>query len=129
MNNNTGVQKPQTEFKRTDNFLSVYANNFQLESTAIDMKFIFGTTSQSPGKVTVEQHTSVNMTWVQAKLLSFYLNVNLAAHEMENGKISIPHSVIPAEPQPIPKEFKDQPFHKQVRAMVVKMREEFIANL
>lgn len=75
----------------------VYANNVRFEMTAWDLRVLFGqlastTISGEPG---VDWHTDVTIPWIQAKLMHFYLGVNLALYETENGTIKIPTSVLP----------------------------------
>lgn len=119
---------PQPDVVRTEDFASTYSNNVQFEQNALDLKVIFGALDLRGGKITIEQHTSVTMSWVQAKLLSFFLNVNLVAHEAENGKIKIPSKMLPPMP-PLPRELENNPQVKAVVEVIRKMREEFIANL
>jgi hypothetical protein len=92
------------EFRRNESFLYKYANNIQLELSVWDMKLVFGEfnqyAGQQAGQEVVEQHTAITVPWAQAKLLSLYLQLNLAFHEKTNGKISIPPSLIPTFPMP-----------------------------
>src|SRR5438270_12412186 len=92
---------PPVKFEHTQDFESRYANNVQSEHSVWDFKVIFGTLDQSVQPNRVMQHTSINLPWLQVKLLSYYLNVAVAIHETENGKIKIPASVMPPNPETI----------------------------
>lgn len=90
---------PLLEFVRDpEDFAALYANNVQAESSVWDLKVIFGILDQSSQPPKVVQHTSINLPWAQIKLLSFYLRVNLAIHEAQNGKVLTPPSIMPPDP-------------------------------
>ena len=80
-------------------------------------------------KIVVEQHTAMNIPWIQAKLMIYYLKVQVAIYEQQHGPIRIPTSVLPPEPPPLPGQFKDNPVAESVRALVLKMRAEYLASL
>ncbi len=126
------VEQPQAappmEFSRADDFASVYANNVQFELSVWDFKLIFGEIDQRTGKVAVEQHTSVTLPWLQAKLFQFYLQVNLAVFEVQNGKIKVPKELLPPLP-PLPEELANNPQMKSAFDLIKKLHEEFIASL
>lgn len=128
MDEETGAT-PVQEFRRAEDFSSVYANNLQFELSAWDLKMIFGELDQRGGKVAVDQHTSVTLSWLQAKLLNFFLEINLAVHELEHGKIKIPKNLLPPVPAPPLGELADVPQAKPIFELITKMREEFIAGL
>jgi hypothetical protein len=77
-----------------DEISSDYANNVALEQTVWDLKLIFGEYSQRLEGV--EWHTSITMPWAQAKLLSHYLQANVAVWELNHGPKAIPEAMIPA---------------------------------
>jgi hypothetical protein len=78
----------------------VYADNAFFETSVWDLKVIFGQLEQHTGKVNIDWHTAVTMPWLQAKLLSYYLRVNLAAYELAHGNIKVPSNVQPPTPEP-----------------------------
>lgn len=119
----------QSEFERDEDFLSVYANNVLFEPSVWDLKMIFGQLDQSEGRAVVEQHTAVTIPWAQAKVLSYYLQVNLTAYEIENGRIAIPTGVLPPEPGPIPPELEGNQQAKAIREAAIRLREQFLASL
>src|ERR1035438_3703331 len=90
---------PVSEFTRTDEFATLYANNVVLETSAWDLKLIFGQLDQSGHKARVEQHTAITIPWMQARVLSYMLQVYLAARVMDFGPIPVPSSVMPPSPQ------------------------------
>jgi hypothetical protein len=88
----------QTNEDRPDEISTDYANNFAIEGTLWDLKALFG--EYSGRSKSVEWHTEITMPWATAKLLAHYLQVNVAIYEIENGKVRIPPSAIPAPPPP-----------------------------
>jgi hypothetical protein len=113
---------------RSEDFMSYYANNVQIQANAFDMKVIFGLLDQSGGKVVVEQFAEVSMSWIEAKLLSFFLQTQIAAHELEDGKILIPPRILPEEVKALPPELADNPMAKQAQDFYSKLRESLIAS-
>jgi hypothetical protein len=120
---------PPLQFERGDDFESLYANNVQFELSSWDLKMIFGQLDQSGGRVTVKQHTAITIPWTQAKLGLYFLQANIAAYEIIHGKIKVPSDVLPPElPPPLPGTENEEPA-KTVREMLLKLREQFLANL
>ncbi len=103
-----------------------YANNTAFEATVWDLKLIFGEWSQRAGSV--ECHTSITIPWAQAKLLSYFLEANIAAHEIVHGKIKVPESVLPPPATPPSGEVADAKAH-EVFKMIEEHRELFIQRL
>jgi len=107
-------EKPDTEqtnpFIRSEDFEERYSNNVQFEPSAWDLKLLFGQLDQSAGAeaTVVRQHTSMTITWVQAKILSYFLQVNIRAHEIDNGRIVVPTRVLPPDPEALPLEEADE---------------------
>lgn len=124
----------QVEFKRLEDFTSLHANHVYIESSAWDLRLIFGELDQgipgqaTPGKEVIEQHTAISIPWPQAKLFSHILRVHIAAAELENGKIPIPSRVIPPEAT-LPPNMEDNDVARAIRELANKMRAEFIAGL
>jgi len=119
---------PKIDFVRREGFRSVYSNNIQFESFPADLNIIFGEQSVVEGKPIVEQHTAVRVTWTQAKLLAYFMNVQVAAYEREHGKISIPKALLPTIAK-MPEALAANPDAQAILELVNKMREEFIASL
>lgn len=117
---------PAVEFRRSEDFTSVYSNNALFEASIWDLKVILGILDQTGGKVAIEQHTAVSMPWMQVKLFSYWLRLNIAIYETNNGKIHIPEVVRP----PVPPE----PESKDAQSMAVfeiakKVHLEFMGSL
>jgi hypothetical protein len=136
-NTPTGIPVPVQglqEIRRDQNFISVYANNVQLESNAFDVKMVFGILDQSgatklPPILAVDQHTSVSISWPEVKLLIFFMQLHLAGYEAENGKVKVPLNAIPPEPPPVlPPQFDNEAGRKGID-LIRKMRAEFVASL
>lgn len=120
-------KRKNPELRPTEDFTAVYANNVNFEATAFDLKILFGELNQSFETLTVDQHTSVTMTWLEAKLLLHYLSVQLAAYEIGNGKIVVPQAILPPEPPPPTLEQQNEdPKALQVYETLIKMRREFV---
>jgi hypothetical protein len=100
MNDETTQQElPKTVRETmTEDFASVYANNFHFELSYWDLKIILGQLDQSRGNQEVDWHTSVTMPWSVAKLFSYLLRLNIAIYESNNGPIRLPESALPAAP-------------------------------
>jgi hypothetical protein len=80
-------------------FDSVYANNTSLELSAFDLKIIFGQLEQHTGKSLVDWRTAVTLPWSQAKILSCFLQAQIAWYERAFTPIVVPSSVRPAAPE------------------------------
>lgn len=84
----------------TEDFASVYANNFHFEISAWDLKIILGQLNQAAGKSGIDWHTAVTMPWGAAKLLSYLLRLNIAIYESNNGLIRMHPGTVPEAPIP-----------------------------
>jgi len=73
---------------------SVYANNHMVEISFWDLKVLFGQVEQHP-KFNINYHTAVTMPWAQAKLLGYYLRLQVAWHEAVNGEVKLPSNLVP----------------------------------
>src|ERR1700683_826897 len=96
-------ESPNSFFTRHENFESWYANNVQFHPSEWDLKLIFGELDWPPdakGRVVVQQHTAISMSWRQAKILNYFLSLQIEFHESQMGKIGIPQSIMPPEPDP-----------------------------
>ncbi|HWC98697.1 MAG TPA: DUF3467 domain-containing protein [Candidatus Sulfopaludibacter sp.] len=73
----------------------MYANNVRFEMTAWDLRIFFGQLVAG-GAAEIDYHTDVTIPWSQAKLMHLYLGVNIMLYERDNGRITIPKSVLPS---------------------------------
>ncbi len=123
------TETPQGIFKRTADFVSRYANNVRLETYATDMKLIFGQSDMSSGSEAIEQHTAITLAWVQVKLAIYFLQINVAAYEIENGPIRMPAVLTPPPfPDEGTAEWPKDPLQQEVFTKLRQMRDEFLAS-
>ena len=116
-------------YESAEDFSESYANNVYFESSAWDLKLIFGQLDQGEGKVKIVQHTAVTLPWTQVKLLSYWIKGHLQAHEMANGKVQIPPSIFPPElPPPTEKLKKSDPNVEAIYALFNRLRNELVSD-
>jgi hypothetical protein len=82
---------------KVDQIAAAYANSFAIEPTVWDVKARFG--AYSDQSKSIDWHSETTMPWATAILLAHYLQLNIALYELENGKIRVPMSAIPALPK------------------------------
>ena len=124
----TDEQQIPATFTRHENFESWYSNNIQFKPTEWDLKAIFGEMEQqSDGSIIVQQHTAIVLSWLQAKIMYYFLGMQLGAYELAHGKIPIPPSVMPTEPAP-PTGNLDTPDTRILYEFMKKFRKQFIAS-
>jgi hypothetical protein len=132
MPDESSSQAPQQEvvFQRHENFESWYANNVQFVASEWDLKLIFGEIEpQRDGKtVFVQQHTAIVQSWLQVKLMYYWINIQLAVYEMAHGPIQIPLSVMPPEPSPPDGNLKDDPVAQRAYEYIKKAREVLLSG-
>ncbi|MGO9403751.1 MAG: hypothetical protein ACLPVW_09815 [Terriglobales bacterium] len=141
---NEEASKPKTQeeqkkpagvvHKRGEDFIDRYANNTFFESSAWDLKVIFGSVDQSIAPNHVTQHTGISLSWAQVKVLIFLLRFQMIAHEARLGKVRLPPGIINPIPAIPPADIKaflgthggsgDIEAYKKARALY----EEFIAT-
>ena len=104
-----------------------YANNTMFEPTIWDLKLIFGEYSQRTQSV--EYHTSITVPWLQAKMILYFLQANIAAHEAVYGKVRIPPEATPPEwTAPTPEQAESQPKSQEIFETLKKLRQQFLDN-
>ena len=108
-----------------DDIAVEYANNAAFDATVWDLKLIFGEYSERAKGI--EWHTSVTIPWALAKLMIYYLQVNVAAHEASIGKVNFPLSMLPP-PAPEPSDADDKRAHA-VFEIIQTHRAKFIESL
>jgi hypothetical protein len=64
---------------------------------------------QSTGTSEVDWHTALSIPWLQVKLVAYYLLVQAAWYEIQNGPLKIPSYVMPAKPTPPPEDVATDP--------------------
>jgi hypothetical protein len=102
------VAQQPLQMRQSKDFVSRFATNVQFDLSVWGLRLIFGEFLNENGQPIVDQHTSMHMPWLQAKLLIAYMELNLAGYEAENGTINIPSRFLPV-PAPPPEELKANP--------------------
>lgn len=80
------AEKPQSV--RSADYVSVYANNAQLQMSAFDARIIFGEVSADTQQI--EQKVSVIMSLHHAKVFAQMLFDNLKNYEEQVGELKLP---------------------------------------
>lgn len=118
--------KPNTVEANEDEITSDYANNVYYLGTIWDLKLLFGELSSIKGDI--DWHTSITLPWAAAKLMSYYLTINVAAHEAQSGPIKVPKAMLPPPPPPIREEDKNNESVKALIEFINETRKKFIAG-
>lgn len=124
----TPPQSGFSGFVRANNFVNLYANNFQIEQTAFDLRINLGELAGDNSHY-VEQRASLTIPWVTAKMLIYYLQVHIASFELVNGKIQIRSDLIP---KPIEEPPQGQENDAQIRELfktMEELRQKFVSSL
>jgi hypothetical protein len=125
-------ERPQTpsqlDVQRHENYENWYSNNVQYQQSEWDLKFIFGQLDWRDDRFVVEQHTAVTVAWIQAKLILYYLSIQVGVYELSHGKIPIPPGAMPPEPPPPTGEQANDPFVNQMHEYMKKMRAQFLSE-
>jgi hypothetical protein len=119
-----------TFIRRGEDFESLYANNVYYQPSEWDLKITFGELDNDPkdGKVFVDQHTAIAVPWLQAKLMNYFLTLQLGVYEMAHGKIAIPPAVMPPIPDPPHGDIAGDASAQQVFEYIAKVRKEFFSD-
>lgn len=107
---------------RDPSFFETYANNVHFETSVWDLRMIFSVLDQAPGMPPFRQLGAVHVTWAQAKVMAYYLLVNIAFHETVNGKVAVPPVVTP--PPIDTTGLPDEPKAKELVERIARMRTE-----
>lgn len=86
-----------------------YANNFNFEPSVWDLKIIFGQLEQEAGATIVDWHTAITIPWLQVKLVAYFLRLQAAWNEAQNGPVKIPAHVLPNHPPALTEEDAKDP--------------------
>ena len=120
---------PQPEFVKDEDFASLYANHVWFESSAWDLNLIFGQLEPSKGPNTVRQHTAIAISWMQAKLLAHFIEVNVVLHEGKSGKVEIPPYLRPPEISPLSADEDTDPVRRETNRRLRDLRHRFLESL
>ena len=117
-------QSPQPN---EEELTSEYANNVYFLGNIWDLKLLFGELTATSQKI--DWHTSITLPWAQAKLMEYYLKLNIAAYEASNGRIKVPESMLPPAPPPIAEEDKNSPGAKKMVDFIIEERRKFLESM
>jgi hypothetical protein len=70
-----------------------YANNFKFLPSVWDLRILFGEFDSD--KNDADWHSAVTIPWLQVRMVAYFLRLNLAWYEFQNGPLAIPPSVKP----------------------------------
>jgi hypothetical protein len=111
------------QYKKADDFRSVYANNVFFEGSLWDMKMLLGQLDQQIGPNAVVQHTAITLPWAQVKLMRYFLGLHLLSHEMRFGRVQIPTNMVPPIPEELPEGAFSEVTPSDAQAIHAAMRE------
>lgn len=104
-----------------------YANIVNFGATAWDVRLLFGQVIKRGEQEEFEPRVAVTIPWLQAKVMSAYLQLNIFAYEKMSGKIDVPPNLLPSLPQPSP-EITDPNF-KAMTELLQKKLEQILATM
>ena len=105
----------------------VYANIVNFGTTVWDLRLTFGQMVKREEREQFEQRVSVTLPWLQAKVMSIYLQMNIFAYEKQYGKINIPSQFLPSIPAP-DQEITDPNVKAQIENLQKKL-EQILATM
>lgn len=132
MPNESTIQgDPPVKIQRVDDFLAVYANNVVVDATAWDLRLTFGQFEKLPDDSMVNnQRLSVNMPFGLAKLMLFWIELQIISHEIQTGKrVGMRSGLIPDPPTLIGPENENDPNFVKLHAAITQLRNRLIASL
>ena len=126
----TNQQPGAMQSTRSSDFSSIYANNVFFEASAWDLKIIFGELDQSSGTASIQQRAAVTIPWPQAKLMSFWLRVQVELAEATvKAKIPIRPDLLPAELPALTAEQQSDSSAIEFHEIYQRIRADFLASL
>lgn len=112
---------PPPTVKSSDKPISRYASNVMFDNNFWNARLIFGELMSEGDKPVIEQHTTITLPWVQAKILAGYLWLNVFSHERLHGEIKVPEAFYPSLPTAPPGTPKEEV--ELVRERIEQVRE------
>jgi hypothetical protein len=100
--------------KRDQRGDSSYANNVRFEANVWDLKLVFGSLVQRLGNSDIDWHTAINIPWELAKLMDYYLRVNIAFRERDHGSLTVPSGMVPKPNPPAEDDPKASEFYEML---------------
>lgn len=108
--------------ERSRDFVERYANNVRFETSFWDLKILYGIFDQSLQPPNAVIHTAMHAPWAQAKLMAYFLYVNVLFHEATSGEIKMPGQV--PEPMKIPEALATDPKAQAIFERAERLRRE-----
>jgi|SRR5271157_2865026 len=122
------IDQPSDGIIRHEDYVTLYANNVQFQPFEWDLRMTFGELDVRKGQVIIEQHTAITVTWLQAKLMLYFLGLQVAVHEMSHEPIRIPKSVFPPEPTLPSGDLPNDPIALKVYEYIKAERDRLLAS-
>jgi uncharacterized protein DUF3467 len=120
---------PALVFDRMEGFTSLYANNVIFEGNAWDLKMKFGQVELIEGQTHIKLNAEISIPWAQAKLLIYWLRLQVESMEIQSGKIAIRRDILPPEPPALSPEDVENPDSVKMHEFAIKAHAEFLASL
>ena len=115
--------------RRGEDFEALYANSVIFQPSEWDLRLVFGELdNESDDTIFIQQHTSIAVPWLQAKIMHYFLTLQLGMYEKSHQPIAVPESLMPPDANPPEGAFKDDPQAKEVYDYIKKMRAEFVSH-
>jgi len=118
--------------ERAADFTNRYANTIYYESTASDIKLVFGHVELATDPVKIQNDFAVTIPWTQAKLALFWLRLHIELVEADlDSKIPIRKDMLPAQlPERFPEPMQeDDPRTRRFREIYERLRREFLVTV
>ena len=116
----TAVDAKQPNYSKAAGYFELYANNVFFETNVWDLNLVFGLLDQEQSMPPFKRLGSVHVPWQQAKIMAYYLMINIAWQERTYGPINVPESVRPA---PFEDFAKTLPDNETTKALIKRAQE------
>lgn len=110
------------DWEHTPDYRELYANNVRFENSAWDLKLMFGLLDQSEGGIKIRQHTAMHIPWAQAKLVAYFLHINIAFQEQFHGPVHVPLDAAPPDLRTMFPRLEDEPDGRELLKRVDAVR-------
>jgi len=115
-----------TDHRVRQGITPVYSNTLHFDASDLDFTILFGQARPfPPDPSSVDWRAAVTLPWVTAKLLSYYLQINLKIYESEHGEVEIPVTMLPPVPGPKDSEATNR---NDIVDFVEKLRAELLSE-
>jgi hypothetical protein len=126
----TQPQPPQRPLKEeSPRHFELYAQNVNFDNNAWDLTLLFSMLNRNQGGARFIQIGAIHIPWSQAKLMLFYLTVNIMFHELEHGPIQIPKGMAPGPPEDLQRFLPDTEDTHRMIARLKRIAHEIGLNL